>query len=204
MIILLSLVCALQACLTLWLYRKVIKLVSKVSDMQAGILIANLGSGEHVERHEHEIIELGDRVTDLKAAKEMKNIQARMVYTITQEERDVLKSADKMWKVAQQWVAAKANAATRGGSEQEDPSFDEQYQDPDPPDDRDPGSEFIQCQNCDNEDFANYPEERAKWKLDHINPATCWFCDKNIDPHWDRGDPCTEMDPYDGSPADTH
>ena len=45
-----------------------------------------------------------------------------------------------------------------------------------PYDDRDPGSEFLHCRGCDNEDFANYPDVKAKWKLDHINPARCWRC----------------------------
>lgn len=66
MMILLSLVCAIQACLTLWLYRK-------VTCMQAGILIANLGSRAELE-------ELTTRLEELSTTfhsynKAMQNMQ---------------------------------------------------------------------------------------------------------------------------------
>ena len=96
MMILLSLVCAIQAFLTLWLYRK-------VTCMQAGILTAHLRSRSEVHGIKADLKTWKLRVLSLNTRLDMR------------EDPDAVFDGVKV-------------------AQQEDPSFDEQYQDPDPPD----------------------------------------------------------------------
>jgi hypothetical protein len=196
MIILLSLVCAIQAFLTLWLYRK-------VTCMQAGILIAHLGSRSEVHGIKADLKTWKIRVASVSARLDMKenhddalwngikveNLMTGMVYTITQEERDVMKAADKLWKAGLQTELEKVRF-------QYLMSLDLK------PDD-------IECHRC-SKIMSSSDKEDMSYRRDDgtrvIHPLCSDCIEPPDDPSFDEQhkdpDPPDE-DPYDGSPADT-
>ena len=132
MMILLSLVCVIQACLTLWLYRK-------VTCMQAGILIANLGSRAEiapVARSAAELEELTTRkehimpILTIAEADRLSIMLSQAAFHI----KEINPAPSCLIEVLVERLHKESDRIHKLTIEEEDPSFDEQYQDPDPPD----------------------------------------------------------------------